>query len=359
MESKRYLTFDLDGLHYAVETAAVREIVSLLELNPVEQAPSHIVGVFNLRGKLVPVLDLSSRFGHPPKRYHLTDHVILIEDESRLMGIIVSQANDEVSISSGQIEVELTYGAENRVGSRFGEGFAKVDQNILMLLNHRAILQSTAPLGELIQDERNALEASGEAHPAGAENGSNVYVTPTRVFFPEATPGERAELRDRALKLMEPLEDEDTGRLTPMAIIRLSGEYFAVDVDTIREFTGLLKVTPVPCSPKHIVGTTNLRGDVLTLVDIRGALELTAPDSGDEVQVVVVESDGSKAGILVDEVANVSYVSQENVTTVPAAASLGSAEFVKGTAPYEEKMLTVLDLPKLLKEGDLIVDEEV
>src|SRR6185436_21126644 len=93
-------------------------------------------------------------------------------------------------------------------------------------------------------------------------------------FFADATAEERAILRERALGLMPAGESQDRFHLMPLAVVSLNGEYFAVDLNLVREFGTIHHVTPVPCCPPHIVGQMNLRGDILTLVDIRGALRM-------------------------------------------------------------------------------------
>ena len=90
MEQKSFLIFKLNQYRYGVETPAVQEIFLLPELTLVEAAPDDIVGVLNLRGNILPVMDLSLRFGHQSTRYQITDSVIVLEWQGLRVGIIVS-----------------------------------------------------------------------------------------------------------------------------------------------------------------------------------------------------------------------------------------------------------------------------
>ncbi len=71
METTSFLIFRLRDSRYAVETSSVCEIVPLLEIIPLEETPAYVVGVINLRGRIVPVADLNLRFGHPAQRFRL------------------------------------------------------------------------------------------------------------------------------------------------------------------------------------------------------------------------------------------------------------------------------------------------
>ena len=88
---------------------------------------------------------------------------------------------------------------------------------------------------------------------------------------------------------------EDTERI-PLAIIQLGAECFGVGLDVVREFSHLRRVTAIPCCPSHIAGNMNLRGDILTLVDIRGLLNI--PAEGNPSEVMVVEAGDLSIGSL-------------------------------------------------------------
>ena len=137
---------------------------------------------------------------------------------------------------------------------------------------------------------------------------------------------------------------------------------FGIDLELVREFSLVRNVVPVPCCPEHIVGQMNLRGDILTLVDIRAVLQLPGvPEDMDAPpgQVVVAQMGELRVGVLVDEVLDVLYLRPSDITPVPVAVQALGMDYLKGTAPHGTKMLSILDLNKILTTGDRVVFEEV
>ena len=144
----------------------------------------------------------------------------------------------------------------------------------------------------------------------------------------------------------------------------LQGEYFGIDLQVVREFTDVRYITPIPCCPPHVVGNMNLRGEILTLIRINQCLNLEPTLSeGDRHpeqrrRAVVVQVDKMVVGILVDEVFDVTPINPRNISPMPTAIRATSDEYLQGTVLYEATALTILDIRKLLTQGELVVDEE-
>jgi len=349
MASAPYLIFGLHGSLYAVTALAVCEIISLPELTPLPESPAFVAGVINLRGKVVPIIDLNARLGYSRQSYQTSDSVIILEDGSTPIGIIVNEVRRVQSIASEHIEALPASSAAAQTEESEGHflnGIAKVDAEIILLLH----------LENLLRLPEYSLHAQRQEEPPITSS-----LLAARSFCPAATPEDKAVFHARAESLRQPLASEDIADLIPLAVIGLNGEYFGIDLKVIREFSALRTITPVPCCPQHVVGQMNLRGDILTLVDIRAALNMPFArarngESGVRAgKVVVVQSDASKVGVLVDEVFDVMNLQPSKIRAVQSR----SAEYLKGTALCGGKMLSILDLPKVLMQGALMVNEEV
>lgn len=337
METKPYLIFSLHNLHYGVDALLVREIFHLPELTAVAEAPNDIVGLLNLRSKILPVMHLDLRLGYQLQECSLSDSIIVLEWEGLQIGIIVNSVHEVKNINPEAIEGEISYGREKETSSRFIAGAAKVDADIIMLLNHEKLICDSEEVEALLRVTTSSFYS---------------------VCCPNARPEEKAIFRERAENLRRPTESSVTG-LMPLAVIGLNGEYFGLDLELVREFTNIRNVTPIPCCPAHIVGNINLRGEIVTLVDIRSALNMPPAAGSTASKAIVIHLDDLVAGLPVDEVLDVMYLRPSDMTPVPAAVHSDSDKYLRGTAPYFEKMLSILDLPKILANKVLIVNDEI
>ncbi|MBI5179170.1 MAG: purine-binding chemotaxis protein CheW [Nitrospinae bacterium] len=334
--ARPYLVFNLRGFLYAVRALNVREIIWLPDLAAIEESSPHIAGVFNLRGKIIPVADLGLLFGHGQRRYQVSDSVIVIEVGNSLIGVIVNEVLDVKEIAPADIEMPLA--GRGGAGSRhhYLEGEAKSGDDIIMVLD----AESLAKRLESAEGTEEGLEGAASAHQ----------------FLPDANPEEKALFSERARNLRQPAEDAEIGEgRMPLAIAGVGGEYFGLDVGLVREFTDIRHVTPIPCCPPRIIGNMNLRGNIITLVDIRGLLDI--PGGGaDATKAVITEVGDTLIGIAVNEVFDVAYLRQSDLSAAPSASA---GKYVRGVAPYCGGMMTVLDLKKIIEEGELTVNEEV
>jgi len=320
MEETLHLVFTLHGLRFAVDARVVREVLWLPELTPLAEAPHYIVGVFNLHGTIVPVMDCDIWLGRQPQRYSLTDHVIILTQDGLLMGIIVHEIHGVRHLSSDQIAPAPSYGRAWEIRARFIAGAAQVDEEIIMLLNHKNLTHSSTPAEGLHGENVEAdWQPAAPAEP--------------RSFCAESSLEDKAIFRERARQCRQPVENQDVTELIPLVVVGLNGEYFGVELGVLQEFAEIHQVTPVPCCPQHIMGDMNLRGDILTLVDIRHVLKVPGVGVGSTAKAMVVHLNDLLVGVLVDEVFDVMYLRAVDMTTVPAALQAESKEYPKALLP--------------------------
>ena len=365
METKSYLIFSLNRLRYGVETEAVSEIFFLPELTPVEAAPPDIAGVLNLRGEILPVMDLAMRFGHHQRDYQITDSTVVLEWEEVKIGIIVSEVHEIKEIDLAAVETQIAYGRKERPQSQnFIAGMAKIGSEICMLLDPENLIRNADSL-TLPSDPSNGASNGAGSGPSLEGTAGPKHSIPdaipvqNRVFCPNASPQERAIFKERAENLMRATEAQDLTGLMPLAVVGLNGEYFGLDLHLVREFTDIHQITPIPCVKEHIVGNINLRGEVVTLVDIRTVLNMPLSSGAYAAKAMVVEVADVVAGVTIDEVWDVFYLHPSIIKPVPAAVRpTGKNEYLRGTAPYRSKMMSLLDLGKIFTQGELVVNEE-
>lgn len=138
----QYLTFMLGGEMLAVGILAVKEIIEYGNLTEVPMMPECIRGVINLRGAVVPVLDLSARFGKSPTAVTKRTCIVIVEivsdGEQQVVGVVVDAVNAVLDIAASEIEPAPAFGAKIRTD--FIEGMAKVNGKFIILLSLNQVL---------------------------------------------------------------------------------------------------------------------------------------------------------------------------------------------------------------------------
>lgn len=346
------LIFDLGDARFGVDAMLVRESVWLPELTPAEEAPPHIAGIFSLRGQIVPVTDLNLRFGHPALPYRLSDQIVILELDQLLMGLIVSEVIEVIELSAEAIQPPPEFDGETHHHAHLVAGEVRVGDDIVTLLDASQLVHLPQALNAPTTDELPFFVGRDLSRQHGQLK-ADVGMNPDL----QATPQHHAIFRTRAKTLMEAAVEEEGARLS-LAVVELDGEYFGIELHAVQEFCDIAQPSPIPCCPPHILGAISLRGNLLTLLDLRGALNLPRATQGSG-KAVVAHVGEQTVGVAVDEVHDVVYLREEALQAAPPSLREQHGAEVKGTAPYGGKMMTILDLPALLAREEWIVNETV
>jgi purine-binding chemotaxis protein CheW len=137
---------------------------------------------------------------------------------------------------------------------------------------------------------------------------------------------------------------------------RVGNEDFAVPLLLVREVISIPDTTPIPRSPDHFVGLMNLRGKVISIVDLRKKLKLPVPPKATKEEVVIiVDLGGLSLGVLVDAINRVLAFPDEEISKVPELQLQISAEFIHGVYQKEHSLTVLVDMGKILDVADLKV----
>lgn len=131
-EPGQYLTIRLGAQICAIQVTAVREINQVSEITDVPSTPDFVRGVINLRGKIIPVVDLKSKFGMPETTATRETCIVVIDCDHGHVGIVVDQVNEVVDIKENEIEPPPALG-ENELD--YLMGLAKVKEKVLLLID--------------------------------------------------------------------------------------------------------------------------------------------------------------------------------------------------------------------------------
>ena len=140
----KYLTFNLAGEEYGLGILKVKEIIGMMPITVVPQTPPYVKGVINLRGKVIPVIDLRLKFSIAAAEYTERTCIIVVEIAAAgrmiLMGILVDSVSEVLNIKAADIEETPSFGA--RLNTQYILGMAKAGGSIKILLDIDRILSS-------------------------------------------------------------------------------------------------------------------------------------------------------------------------------------------------------------------------
>lgn len=128
----KYLTFVLGGEEYGLEILKVREIIGLMEITSVPQTPVFIKGVINLRGKVIPVIDLRLKFGMEEAEPTEETCIIVVDIGGAMIGILVDTVSEVLHVMTDQIEPPPSFGGSIDTGFILGMGKIKGKVKILL-----------------------------------------------------------------------------------------------------------------------------------------------------------------------------------------------------------------------------------
>jgi purine-binding chemotaxis protein CheW len=166
-QGQQYLIFKAGGDKFAVGIAPIKEIIEYRELTSVPMMPAYLRGVLNLRGRVVPVIDLLVRFGRASTEVSRRTCIVILEvehnDEQLYLGIVVDTVMAVVDIADADIEPPPSFGAKLR--NDFISGMGKIDEQFVIILDINQVL-SVGELSSLSEHSAQLTDADGIASPA-------------------------------------------------------------------------------------------------------------------------------------------------------------------------------------------------
>lgn len=161
----QYLTFMLGTEAFAIPIVHVKEIIEFSGLTSIPLMPSFLRGVINLRGSVVPVVDLQSRFGRGETGIHKRTCVVIVElnqhDETSSIGIMVDAVSEVLSVEVGQIEARPAFGTDIRAD--FIDGILNLDGRFIITLDIQQVLSVDEMAALVGMGDRNAPPPKTEA----------------------------------------------------------------------------------------------------------------------------------------------------------------------------------------------------
>lgn len=304
------VTFLLAGDEYGLAVTRVKEIVRVPAITRVPRVPAFVLGVANLRGSILPILDLVQRLGLPGTARTDDARVIVVELDGKPAGLLVDRVAEVLRAAAD--EVGPAPAASLDAGTPVA-GIVRLDggRRLVVLLEIAALLDESQ-LRQSVAAARKVASAAKEAAPRAAE-----------------APAQAQEL---------------------LVTFLLDGAEYALAIAAVQEIVRPGAIAKVPRSPAFIEGVLALRGGLLPVVNLRQRLDMPRAAASDDSRLLVVALDGVATGVRVDSVCEVLGVAAEAIEPPPPLFEGAEAMPVRGVAKLDggRRLLLVLDEARLL-----------
>lgn len=312
-------SMDLESLHgtyyighdeFAFHIKEMQEVVRYPEkVNRLPLMPDYVVGVFNLRNRVVPLIDLRAILGMDPVETEaIASYVGIVTVSGQLIGVVLDKTGDVLPLKENDIA-----SVAKRNGSSIVSGLASLNagERIIRVIAASSIveLEEMPVLAQKMRDEREELEHAASSGYGGGE---------TAISF---------------------LSD---------------GTEFAIPVENILEVLADPKMEQTHISYDNCLGILNLRGVMISVIDFRSAMGSASTTDIETGMVIVVISDGQYCGFLVDAVTDVFDYNKKRVIPIPVLKDNTRKGCLEGVISVDsDRDVFLLDSNTLCKEEDI------
>ena len=314
--SGQLVTFSLDGVEFGLDIDRVQEITPRTAITPVPGAPSFVLGVQNVRGMIIPVLDSRLRFHLPPMAPTPKTRIIILNLAGQPTGLQVDAVADVVRLED--MTIRETPPLVAGVRSDYLAGMVTVGKRLITLID----------LDKILDSSEFAQRAFLLDHSAGSTNQGIMSLS--------------------AMTRVEEVEED-----LPYVTFALGVESFGINLQLVEEILELPPVTKVPDAPSYVMGVICLRDQVLPLLDFIQLLEVQeAGEAKVRDMVILLNFGGAKLGIAVDGIQEIVRIRPEHILPPPQTLSEREASNLEGVVVRPDRMVSLLRILDIITRED-------
>jgi purine-binding chemotaxis protein CheW len=314
--SGQLVTFALDGVEFGFDIAKVQEIVQRSTITPVPGAPSFVIGVLNLRGSIIPVIDSRLRFHLEPTEVTARTRIIVIELSGQATGLQVDSVSEVVKLAD--FALRETPPLVAGVNSDYLAGMVQAGSRLITLINLDKILDS---------EEFGQKEAMSQNAAASAAHGWGEHTAQA--------------------------EDEETDTLT-FITFGLGHENFGLSLEHVEEIVELPQITKVPDAPEYVMGVICIRDKVLPLLNLQHMFEVEPAETHQQTDsmVILLTIGHAKLAAIVDGIQEIIRVRQKDILPTPQTLKDTEAVRLDGVVMRKDRMVSILRVIEILSAED-------
>lgn len=302
--SGQLVTFTLDGVEFGLDIDRVQEITPRTSLTPVPGSPRFVLGVVNLRGMIIPVLDSRQRFHLEPAEPTSRTRIIVLDLAGQPTGLQVDSVAEVVRLDD--FTLRDTPPLVAGVRSDYLAGMVTAGKRLITLIHLDRLLDSSEFGERQLLLDRNA---SGPSLGSGGVD----------------------------------LAEEAAAEELPYVTFALGQESFGIGLDLVEEIIELPTITKVPDAPPYVMGVICLRDQVLPLLDVIQLLNVEHGGQAARREMVILLSFGAaRVGIAVDDIQEIIRIRPDDILPPPQTLSEDEAAKFEGVVIRRDRMVSLL-----------------
>ncbi len=323
------LYFNIGDLKFGLEIGGLQEILEMVEITSLPDSPDFVEGVINLRGKIIPVINLGKVCNIKSKEEDVTQLcIIVVRIEKLITGLIVDRVNEVLKIDSMLIETP----SDGLSLTQFLSGVAKLEKEIIFVLD----------LNKIFDFQKKAFLIKVNREKIKEEKKEKI----------ESTAIIKSVLHQRAINLAGTKQiSKSKKRLKQILSFSLGEEWYGLRIKFVKEILYFSNITRVPFAPRCVMGIINLRGEIVAVIDIRKMLDLPKEERLlNKSHIVVVEAYKKLVAFWVNKIGDI--VDFLPSAIVPPLSTLEKSKvgFIEGEIEFEKenRLITLLNLENII-----------
>ena len=323
-----YLYFTIGENKYAINTSRVVEIMKLPLLEYPQKLPNNAVGLLSYNNFTINVLDIRFYLDIKVTPYSLSNQLLVVKTDESFFGLIINKVEDIIQFDQGKID---HFSISN-------------DDKLIDFLYHRD------------------TETISAINLYGIENLLKKGVPSQDIDMLSLFPQDD-ESRYKLMQRNQGLIEKSNFNLVKNIFSQdkfisfsLNNETYCINLELVKEFLKNSLITQIPCAPDYIAGLMTLRGDFVTVVDIKKFLGLSSDVFSSKNRVIVVESSDYKIGLLVDEIFSIIDIPEE---LIEENSHNQVDKYILCELVLDDKFYTILDMKNILSDERFFIEESV
>ncbi len=245
IEEIQVVIFELNNEEFAIDINRIKEIIRIKDVINVPAAPKFVMGISNIRGQILPVIDTRLKLGLDKEEIDYMSRMLVIEKEDSIFGFVVDKVNEVIKIKNDVIE--KTPSIVTSIDEAYIEGVIKLNngERIVMKLNVDEILKETKKETHINDSFLESIDGNGIDNPK------------------------------------KHIEEEQ------LVTFNLGKEEYAFYIEQVREIIRVNDITPVPNAPYYVKGVQTVRGNLLPIIDLRKLFQVKSlnKEKGEEIEL--------------------------------------------------------------------------